>query len=568
MFQYEKIIETKICKHCSANFDITDKDLEFYEKVSPSFWWKKYLIPPPTLCPDCRQQRRLSFRNERKLYKRKCDFSGKDIISMYSLDKPFKVYDQEIWWSDKWDTLDYWKDFDFGKSFFEQFWELIKAIPKFSLNNSLSENSDFCNDTRFNKNCYLIFWSDYSENSSYMWNVRKLKTSFDCNNIDESSLSYECMDWANLYNCFYCQDCFNCTKCFFSINCINSKNCLFCNWLNNAEYMIENKKYSKEEFDDILNAILSWSYFLNEKSKKYFGSIKSKRRVKNLNITNAELFMWDFLFNCKEVYNSFNIDDSENIKYVWFSAELKDSYDIYLSWWSWKMLYEDIGCWWLNHKILFSIDCRDSSSLMYSHYCYNSPDLFWCVGLRDKSYCILNKQYTREEYEKLVPKIIEHMKKTWEWWEFFPSSLSPFWYNETVAQEYFLLSKKESINWGFNWSNYESPKPLMTNIIPAFRLPDNIKDIPDDILNWAIECEITKTPFRITREELEFYRKYSLPIPRRHPDQRHLDRMKLRNPRKLFARICNKCGKDIQTTYAPEKPEIVYCEECYNKEIF
>jgi len=37
MSQTEKIVETKTCKHCGASFDITDKDLEFYEKVSPSF---------------------------------------------------------------------------------------------------------------------------------------------------------------------------------------------------------------------------------------------------------------------------------------------------------------------------------------------------------------------------------------------------------------------------------------------------------------------------------------------------------------------------------------------------
>jgi len=81
MFENEKIVETKICKHCGASFDITDKDLEFYKKVSPSFpspdslesGLKKYLIPTPTLCPECRQKRRLVWRNERNLYKRNCD---------------------------------------------------------------------------------------------------------------------------------------------------------------------------------------------------------------------------------------------------------------------------------------------------------------------------------------------------------------------------------------------------------------------------------------------------------------------------------------------------------------
>jgi hypothetical protein len=37
MFQDEKIVETKTCRHCGESFDITDKDLEFYEKVSPVF---------------------------------------------------------------------------------------------------------------------------------------------------------------------------------------------------------------------------------------------------------------------------------------------------------------------------------------------------------------------------------------------------------------------------------------------------------------------------------------------------------------------------------------------------
>ncbi|USN57706.1 MAG: hypothetical protein H6767_04930 [Candidatus Peribacteria bacterium] len=103
----ETVVETKTCKHCSVNFDITDKDVEFYEKVSPSFGGKKYLIPSPTLCPDCRQQRRLSFRNERQLYKRQCDATGKPIVSIYSPDKPYTVYEQDFWWSDAWDALKY-----------------------------------------------------------------------------------------------------------------------------------------------------------------------------------------------------------------------------------------------------------------------------------------------------------------------------------------------------------------------------------------------------------------------------------------------------------------------------
>lgn len=84
------------------------------------------------------------------------------------------------------------------------------------------------------------------------------------------------------------------------------------------------------------------------------------------------------------------------------------------------------------------------------------------------------------------------------------------------------------------------PFPKVEKILKASELPD-IKDVEDDILKQAIECEITKKPFRIIKQELEFYRKNELQLPRRHSDQRHMDRMNLRNPRKLRERKCNKC---------------------------
>ena len=86
----------------------------------------------------------------------------------------------------------------------------------------------------------------------------------------------------------------------------------------------------------------------------------------------------------------------------------------------------------------------------------------------------------------------------------------------------------------FHWSDYEAPFPKVEKIILANKIPDDIALIPDDILNWAIECEVTKKPFRIIKQELEFYRKHHLPIPKKHPEHRHIERMKLRNPRKLF----------------------------------
>lgn len=85
----------------------------------------------------------------------------------------------------------------------------------------------------------------------------------------------------------------------------------------------------------------------------------------------------------------------------------------------------------------------------------------------------------------------------------------------------------------------------------------------DTLLEGTIKCEITNKPFKIIKQELAFYIENSLPIPSKHPDQRHKERMDLRNPRKFYERNCAECGKNITTSYAPNRPEKVVCEECY-----
>src|SRR5688572_7762969 len=104
------MIESRTCAKCKADFQIQAEDFEFYKKIS---------VPAPTWCPDCRMQRRMSFRNERGLHRRKCDATGKDIVSIYRPDAPCTVYSHDYWWSDAWDPMQYGQEYDFSRPFFE-----------------------------------------------------------------------------------------------------------------------------------------------------------------------------------------------------------------------------------------------------------------------------------------------------------------------------------------------------------------------------------------------------------------------------------------------------------------
>ena len=530
----EKVLEIRKCTACWAEFEITDKDVEFLEMASPTYSWLKFPIPAPTQCPQCRKIRRLAWRNERKLFKRNCDATGKNIISVYSPDKKFPVYSADEWWSDRWDPLSYWRDYDFSRPFFDQFSELLDVVPKLSIVNFNSQNSDYTNISADNKDCYLIVESSNNENSYYSYWLQLSKDMIDCAYANNSSLCYECTSIDNSYNLKYCHRCIDCRDSFYLKDSKWCNNCFWCVGLQWNEYYILNKPSTKEEFQSLVNKLLNWSKDDKEEILKMIDEFYKTFWTRKPRVIMSENCNWDYILNSKDCIDVTDANDAENCRHstdTWRNA--RDIMDWNTCWRNATKCYEVTNCAVDVQNILFcAMNWINETDSTYCFYCSNSNNLFGCVWIHTPhSYCILNKQYTKEEYESIVPKIIKHMMTTWEWWEFFPSSISPFWYNETVASEYYPLSREEVITDAksqFKWSDYENPKPDVSKIIPASKLPNSIKDIPDDIVNWAIECERTKKPFRIIKQELDFYRKNNLPIPRLHPDERHVDRMKLR----------------------------------------
>lgn len=73
------------------------------------------------------------------------------------------------------------------------------------------------------------------------------------------------------------------------------------------------------------------------------------------------------------------------------------------------------------------------------------------------------------------------------------------------------------------------------------------------LLNWDIECIVTKKLYRIIKQELDFYRKHNLLIPKKHPDERHMDILKKRWFKNIYARECDKCGISIKSIYSENR---------------
>lgn len=550
----------RTCTQCSAPFEITDDDLAFTEKISPVFGGVTCAIPPPTLCPDCRVQRRMSWRNDRTFYHRKCDKTGTMFISMYAPDTKFPVYKQDVWHGDSWEGLDYGRDYDFSRSFFEQWGELRDQVPHWGVAIANCENSDYCNYCTDEKNCYLDIAAEGNEDCYFNLFVKNSKNCVDCTFAYHSTLCYECIQCYNAYACRHSMYLDNCNDCAFCFDLKGCKNCILSINLRNKEYYILNKPHTKEEYQKKLKELNLGSYA----ACKNIHAIWKKMRIEqgvyrdmyNLNCENSS---GNDIKGSKNCTNCFNATDSEDCEYLYDVLNAKDCRDMNYSLYDPESSYEIIST--VGTKFCaFLMSGPYNSNSFYSQQLKSCKNCFGCHGLKNKEYCILNKQYTKEEYEKLVPKIVNHMIKTGEWGEFFPTALSPHGYNETVAQEYMPLSRQEVKSRGWKWREERESESYMG---PSFVIPDSIADADDTICKEILICEESGKPYKIIPQELTFYKQNGIPLPHRSPAQRHTDRNALRNPRKLWGRTCATCAKPISTSYAPDRPEKVCCETCY-----
>lgn len=527
-----KITPKKICKSCGKEFPIFDEEKEFLKRIG---------VPEPIDCSTCREQRRITFRNERSLYLRECESCKKQTVSIYSPDKPYHVYCQACWWSDKWDPVNTGREYDFNRTFSEQFDELLHASKLVALFGKNNQNSEYVNQETDDKNCYMNVGGHYNEDCFYNTYSIWGKNNVDNYWVIKSELLYECIKCENCFNSTYLQECENCSDCNFCRDMKGCNNCFGCFSLRHKEYYFFNEHLGKEKYEEKIMEMKKEKDFVKsafESAQKHFLNYPHKA----LEMINCENSIGDDTLDCKNVKEGFLTQRMEDGSHAYIALDIKDSHDISSIGWG-EMMYNSASSGELNYTISVS-STWNSNNVFYCFVCHNSSDLFGCVGLNQKQYCILNKQYSKEEYEELLPQIIEHMKKMGEYGQFFDPKVSPFCYNETVAMQFYPLTKEEVLAKGYKWKDEDKKEYSAAH---------------DDIL----ACAKCGKNYKIVPAEAKFYEKMKLFSPDFCPNCRHLKRLSLRNPRQLWNRKCDNCNIEIKSTYSPEKPEIIYCEKCY-----
>ncbi len=577
-------METKNCQNCKQDFNITQDDFSFYEKIG---------VPAPTFCPECRMARRLIWRNERSLSKRECGLCKKSLISMYS-DGAVPVFCTECWNGNDWDQFINARDYNFEKPFFVQLKELFQVNPRFyAYKFGTFVNSEFVNFAKDDKNAYLSYSVIDSEDILYSTLVDISKNSTDCLNIMKVDGCFENINCEGNYNTHFAVKSQSCLDSYFLYDCANCSNCFMSSNLRSQQYYFKNTKLSKEEyFEEIKKLNLNKYSNLISLKLEFNDLVKNHSIHKYASMYASENATGDYLHHVKNVVESFDTHDAENIYYSCRVLHCKDCMDNSGCGYG-ELIYESMAGTMNSFKDFFCyITIQGCRECEYSLIMKNCSNCFGCVGLTNAQYCILNKQYSKEDYFKTVAKIKNHMMempyvdergRIFSYGEFFPYDMSPFGYNETNAHDYMPVSREEAIEKGYPWK--DSDKKSYKTTLLSEDLPDDIFEVPEDIVDQIISCpnngdQITQctTAYRIVPAELQFYRQKNFPLPRYCPNCRHYERLKYRNPMKLYKRSCtctqtthfhsgNACSNEFETTYAPNRPEKVYCEQCYQAEV-
>jgi hypothetical protein len=343
--------------------------------------------------------------------------------------------------------------------------------------------------------------------------------------------------------------------------------------LRSKQYCIFNEQYTKEEYEKKLDGYRLDTASGVEAFRKQFQEFVAKQPRKYAQLLNTENCTGNYIKNaknCKQCFHSYDAEDNKYSIHVWRGA--KNCWDCHTVGRNAELNYNCTNNGLDSSNSICCNMCWGGTFLQYCVYSYNAANCFGCDGARGQKYCILNKQYSKEEYEKIRVQIIDSLKKEGVYGEFFPPALSEFGYNESCANEDNPLTKEQATLKGYAWE--DAPRGTYGQESVLWKdVPDSIRELGSlDVLKQVFACTACKKNYRIIPPELQFYKQFEIPLPRLCPDCRHARRVKSRGPSKLWHQQCmcknhdGQCPNEFETSFAPEQKEVLYCESCYNNE--
>jgi len=549
---------SKTCTVTGQHFEISPQEISLRKKLG--------VEGEPEYHPVFRFMQLGSFWQHFNLFKRKCDKTGKDIVAVYSEDCPYPVWDKEEWIRH---ADPEGADFDSSQEIFPQLWSFFQKSPIAHNINVGNTNCEYADDWWYSKDCYLSHSGWKCENVRHSYRIISSRHCQYCVFCLNCELCRDVIYSENCFKVIHSLNCRNCSDSAFLYDCRNCNNCFLSSNLRNKNYYFKNQKCTKEEYE---KKLADWD--LNSRSSFEKAETEFDQMLTNdawhraIFIDHCEDSSGNYLDKCKNCNNCYLLtNDAEDCINVWRGVECKDSLDCVSPGLNHcELLYYVSIAQDASYNIKLSANVIQCKHMEYCAHCFQCENCFGCCGLVGKKYCILNKQYSEEEYEQLKSEIIEAMKKTGEYDKFFPGYFAACPYSESLSGYYWPLDEKTTKQYGFRFGDYKRDK------LESYQDRNDIPDIIDsyeEILKKTFWDDEFKRPFQIAKEDIEYANKIGCPINNSYYVQR-LHRNFRYIPFDGFTRTttCAKCSRESKTSWEKKFDGRILCEECYLSEVY
>ena len=544
----------RTCRITGERFSVSADDIAMYRLLC---------VPPPTTSPWYRTLVRAAFFPYR-LRSSFCAKTQQSFVGTYRSDSPFTVYRPEVWWSDAWDPKEYGRTAQPDAPFLPQWYALFRAVPRpGSSRDPESVNSEYTVGGMQFKDCYYVIGGIKAEDVAYTIAAEWSRSCLD-------GVWYEhaerCYDSVRLCDCY---------QTVGSINVTHGRDVAFCYDGSSIEHCFGgfNLRHRTHVF---LDEQLDAATYTQRRAALRLGHRPTYERFQEwfregyrdramhamVRREKCERCVGSSIESCSDAYFAFCASECTNVRYVEGSSQVRDSAEISGSA-AVERSYELAGAAHTNRAICVSV-IRSGRDIEYCVDCHHCEHCFGCVGLRGAKFCILNQQYTEDEYWDTVDRLKTAMLARGEYGEFFPAAYAPVPFEDSRASYGYAFTRAERTHLQFWTVGDEAPSDGGPSIPP-----DDIRSASPEILAQSFRCTESGRSFRITPQELSFLQREDLPLPTRHPEVRMEQRYRLLpTTMRLYERACTQCGTKDLSDIPPDDPrKHVLCLTCYRKAI-
>jgi len=530
--------------------------------------YRKFQVPPSKYSPLSRQKILCAHFNGGQWWYNKHAETGKPMVTTCHPSTGVRVLPDEEWFDKDFQSIN--QEVDLDISFFDQLYDLRLKIPVSGTKNFEKPENSICIASYGDQNSFFVVASK-SKDTFYSIVALETESAAEVYNSKAVTNSNFVIHGERIFSCQYALESRDCLNCDFVFDCRSCEYCFGASNKRNKKYLWFNEQLTQEEWEkrraevdlgsrkvafewrdkfyDLVNAAV-WPENFNEKCENSTGEYLT-------NTTDCKMVYYANGGAKNELHTTWSMGNAEGNA---FCANPSGSQDSYLT-----------AATNSSNQCKHAVWCMRCQNLEYCSDCYDCENCFGCVGLRHKKFCILNKQYSEDEYWSKLDEIKCNMLESDEYGEPMQTRTAVGYFMETGSVRYFKADAEFGQATGAHMFEPNTPEAIGDELMKAMEVVDSktAPDSCDDLDDWVGKAMLDSgynRRYAYLKQEVDLYQRLRIAPPVEHHVKRISDMVDHSCIGVFSEANCAECKTELIISMNPKFSERkIYCKPCYLK---